>query len=76
MEINKNFHQKYLKFLGMIEDDYPYYEGSNITYAEFDKEGKHFYLIISHYSTITLDEINLNDDMKLINEIKESIKIK
>lgn len=60
----------------IIEDDYPYYEGSNITYAEFDKEGKHFYLIISHYSTITLDEINLNDDMKLINEIKESIKIK
>ena len=59
------------------EGDYPnYYDGSNITYAEFDKEGKHFYLVISHYNQITLDEINLNEDMKLINEIKESIKLK
>ena len=27
----------------IIEDDYPCFEGSNITYADFDKEGKHFY---------------------------------
>lgn len=56
------------------EGVYPHYvEGDNITYAEFDKEGKHFYLEITHH---TLDKINLNEDMKLINEIKESIKLK
>lgn len=55
---------------------YPYSNGENITYAEFDKEGKHFYLAISHYTTASLDDINLNDDMKLIKEIKDSIKLK
>lgn len=63
---------------GQISDGvYPnYYDGDNITYAEFDKEGKHFYLVMNHYNKCTLDEINLNDDVKLIKEIKESIKLK
>lgn len=59
------------------EGVYPnYYDGVNITYAEFDKDGKHFYLVMNHYNQITLDEINLTDDMKSIKEIKESIKVK
>lgn len=53
-----------------------YYDGSNITYAEFDKEGKHFYLVMEHYHTCTLDDINLTEDMKSIKEIKESIQVK
>lgn len=63
---------------GHVSDGvYPnYFDGANITYAEFDKEGKHFYLVINHYNRITLDEINLNDDMKLINELIESIELK
>lgn len=60
----------------IIDNNYPYFAGDNITYAEFDKEGKHFYLVIEHYDTCTLDKINLNNDMKLIKEIKESIKLK
>ena len=50
-----------------------YDEGANITYVEFDKEGKHFYLEITHH---TLDKIDLSEDMKLINKIRESIKLK
>lgn len=53
----------------------PYLDGTNITYAEFDKEGKHFYVAIDH-TYRTLDEINLTNDAKLVKELKESIKVK
>ena len=52
------------------------FDGENITYAEFDKDGKHFYLVMEHYNTITLDEINLNDDIELVKKINESIQVK
>lgn len=58
----------------IIEGVYPnYLDGDNITYAEFDKEGKHFYLVMKHYNNCPLDEINLNEDMKSIKEIKTQL---
>ena len=50
--------------------------GYNYTYAEFDKDGKHFYLSIDTWSNTSLDEINLTNDVKVIKELKESIKFK
>jgi hypothetical protein len=54
---------------------YDFFDGNNITYAEFNKDGKHFYLSINH-NYRTLDEIDLNKDIELTNAIKESIKVK
>ena len=60
----------------VIEDvSYDFSDGYNITYAEFNKDGKHFYFAINH-NYRTLDEINLNKDIELTNAIKESIKLK
>ena len=62
---------------GQITEDVSYdcFDGNNVTYAEFDKEGKHFYVVINH-NYRSLDEIDLNNDAKLIKEVKESIKLK
>ena len=62
---------------GQLTEDvsYNFNKGTNMTYAEFDKEGKHFYLSIDHrYSS--LDQIDLTKDMNLAKELKESIKLK
>lgn len=61
---------------GQVTDDisYHFFKGNNITYAEFDKEGKHFYLAINH--NCRTDAINLTKDIELIKDIKESIKLK
>ena len=48
----------------------------NITYAEFDKDGKHFYLAIYSPYDCSLDDINLRDDVKMINKLKDSLKVK
>ena len=53
----------------------PYLDGTNITYAEFDKDGKHFYVAIDH-TYRSLDEIKLNDDIELVKKINESIQVK
>ncbi len=50
-------------------------EGTNMTYAEFDKDGKHFYLAIDHlYSSF--DQIDLTNDLNLAKELQKSIKLK
>lgn len=54
---------------------YEFFDGNNISYAEFDKDGKHFYLGINH-NTKSPDYINLTNDVELVKEIKESIKLK
>ncbi|WP_405297987.1 hypothetical protein [Methanobrevibacter sp.] len=58
-----------------VSDDY-HFDGDNVTYAEFDKEGKHFYLIIESPYDMDVEDINLNDDVKMIKEMKESLKLK
>lgn len=62
---------------GQVTEDisYDFFDGNNITYAEFDKEGKHFYVGINH-NYRDIDTINLTKDAELIKEIKESIKLK
>ena len=50
MNIVENYTEGDLKVMKcQVFDDY-YYNGDNITYAEFDKEGKHFYLVIDMLS--------------------------
>ena len=56
------------------DDCYKFLDGDNMTYAEFDKDGKHFYLSIDHHSSI--DQINLTKDINLAKELNESIKLK
>ena len=52
-----------------------WWHASHYSYdSEFDKDGKHFYLVIDSPWDMDLEDINLNDDVKLIKEIKESIK--
>ena len=46
----------------------------NRTYAEFDKSGKHFYLEVDYRAN--LEEINLDNDVKMVKELKDSIKVK
>lgn len=50
--------------------------GYNYTYAEFDKDGKHFYLKMDVSDSDGLDKINLTNDVKMIKELKDSIKCK
>ena len=74
MSIAEDYTEGDLKVVkGQVNDGY-YYGGDNVTFAEFDKDGKHFYLVIDSPWDMDLEDINLNDDVKLSKEIKESIK--
>lgn len=75
VDIAEEYNEGDLKVMkAQFFDDNGY--GYNYTYAEFNKDGKHFYLNIDVWSNVSLDEINLTDDVKVIKEIKDSIKFK
>ena len=40
------------------------------------QDGKHFYLAIYSPYDCSLDDINLRDDVKMINKLKDSLKVK
>ena len=48
--------------------------GGNCTYAEFDKDGKHFYLVVDY--DCDLDEIDLTKDVKMVKDLKVSVQVK
>lgn len=60
-----------ISYVGDSEVDLSY----NASYAEFDKDGKHFYLLINH-NYEQLDNINLTKDLQLTKEIQKQIKVK
>lgn len=75
VDIAEEYNESDLKVMkAQFFDDKGY--GYNYTYAEFDKGGKHFYLNMDLSYSDSLDDINLNDDVKVIKEIKDSIKFK
>lgn len=55
------------------DDDYG--SSANYTYAEFEKDGKHFYVTIDLMYD-DLDDVNLTHDVQLIKGLKQSVEFK